>query len=369
MMLKFLSLRQVVLICSSFIIHNTLYGSEITNTQIKIKRMDTEITTLKHRLTQDHHKQHSLEEELAITEQAIGNNIKKLRDIQQMIKDNQKEITALEDKITTLKKQQTQQQRQLAKYLIARYKMGENKPLQWLIDVKNYHHISRLFTFYSYIIHSQQQLITQLKQTTTTLILSQKNLQYTLEKHQQLQQHTLYYQQQLEQEKKHHLVIMQTLKKTIHSEEEKLQIYQRDKAKLTQLLQTLVKQSKSRYIPFNRLQHKLPRPIQHALAIKSINQGVVFLANEGTPVFSVYPGKVVFSDWLRGYGLLLIIDHGQGFMTLYAHNQSLFKNKGEHVEEGEQIATIGHSGGLNENGLYFEIRQRGKAITPMEWLS
>lgn len=100
-----------------------------------------------------------------------------------------------------------------------------------------------------------------------------------------------------------------------------------------------------------------------------MNQGLIFFANEGMPVNAVSTGKVVFSDWLKGYGLLLIIDHGQGFMTLYAHNQSLFKQKGDNVQRGEQIATVGHSGGIKQNGLYFEIRQRGKAVPPLKWLT
>jgi septal ring factor EnvC (AmiA/AmiB activator) len=100
-----------------------------------------------------------------------------------------------------------------------------------------------------------------------------------------------------------------------------------------------------------------------------MNQGLIFFAHEGTPVSAVSSGKIVFSDWLKGYGLLLIIDHGRGFMTLYAHNESLFKQKGDQVKQGEQIATVGHTGGIKENGLYFEIRQRGKVIPPLRWLS
>ena len=99
-----------------------------------------------------------------------------------------------------------------------------------------------------------------------------------------------------------------------------------------------------------------------------MNQGVTFFADEGTVVNSVYPGKVVFSDWLKGYGLLLIIDHGQGFMTLYAHNQSLFKRTGQMVKQSEPIASVGHTGGIRQNGLYFEIRVKGKAVPPMTWL-
>ena len=100
-----------------------------------------------------------------------------------------------------------------------------------------------------------------------------------------------------------------------------------------------------------------------------MNQGVTFFAKEGAPVLAVHSGKVVFSDWLNGYGLLLILDHGDGFMTLYANNEALFKQKGDSVTQGDQIATVGHSGGIKQNGLYFEVRQRGKAISPLAWMS
>ena len=76
---------------------------------------------------------------------------------------------------------------------------------------------------------------------------------------------------------------------------------------------------------------------------------------------------MVFADWLRGFGLLLIIDHGDGYMSLYGHNQSLYKNVGEWVAAGEIIATVGRSGGRDEPGLYFEIRRQGKPADPLRW--
>jgi len=94
---------------------------------------------------------------------------------------------------------------------------------------------------------------------------------------------------------------------------------------------------------------------------------VLIEANEGTEIKSVMEGKVVFSEWLKGYGLLLIIDHGHGLMTLYAFNQSLYKHTGDWVESGDVIATVGQSGGRNQAGLYFGMRQNGTPIDPLEW--
>jgi septal ring factor EnvC (AmiA/AmiB activator) len=81
----------------------------------------------------------------------------------------------------------------------------------------------------------------------------------------------------------------------------------------------------------------------------------------------VHHGRIAFADWLRGFGLLLIVDHGDGYMTLYGHNQSLFKEAGDWVEAGEPVAAVGRSGGRDLAGVYFGIRHQGKAINPARW--
>jgi septal ring factor EnvC (AmiA/AmiB activator) len=84
-------------------------------------------------------------------------------------------------------------------------------------------------------------------------------------------------------------------------------------------------------------------------------------------IYAVYPGKVVFASWLRGMGLLTIIDHGHGFMTLYGHANSLYKKTGDFVQAGEVIATVGQSGGQQDSGLYFQLRDNGKPLNPELW--
>ena len=88
----------------------------------------------------------------------------------------------------------------------------------------------------------------------------------------------------------------------------------------------------------------------------------------GTPVSTVHQGRVVFSNYLRGFGLLIIVDHGDSYMSLYAHNQELLKDTGDWVDTGEVLAHSGDSGGLNKPALYFEIRQNGKPRNPKQWL-
>jgi septal ring factor EnvC (AmiA/AmiB activator) len=96
-------------------------------------------------------------------------------------------------------------------------------------------------------------------------------------------------------------------------------------------------------------------------------KGVLINSQEGSEIKAVSQGKVAYAGTLKGYGLLMIIEHDKDYMTLYAFNQSLYKHKGDSVEAGDVIATVGQSGGRNKPGLYFEIRQNGKPVDPLVW--
>ncbi|HUQ25727.1 MAG TPA: peptidoglycan DD-metalloendopeptidase family protein [Burkholderiales bacterium] len=97
-------------------------------------------------------------------------------------------------------------------------------------------------------------------------------------------------------------------------------------------------------------------------------KGVFIRAPEGRPVKAIAAGQVVFADWMRGFGNLLIVDHGDAYLSIYANNESLLKQVGENVMAGESVATIGSSGGNEETGLYFEMRHLGRAFDPMRWV-
>jgi septal ring factor EnvC (AmiA/AmiB activator) len=94
---------------------------------------------------------------------------------------------------------------------------------------------------------------------------------------------------------------------------------------------------------------------------------VLISAAEGQQVRTVSQGRVAFAEWLRGYGLLIIIDHGNGYMSLYGYNQTLYKSVGDWVKAGDIIAAVGSSGGQDQSGLYFEIRHNGKPVNPSQW--
>lgn len=130
--------------------------------------------------------------------------------------------------------------------------------------------------------------------------------------------------------------------------------------------------------PFARLKGQLAWPVQGRI-VGDFGQpreggpvkwsGVLLEANAGTPVRAVYHGRVAFADWLPGLGLLTVVDHGGGYMSLYGHNRVLLKEPGDPVESGEPIGEVGDTGGLARAALYFEIRQNGEPVNPNAWVA
>jgi septal ring factor EnvC (AmiA/AmiB activator) len=128
---------------------------------------------------------------------------------------------------------------------------------------------------------------------------------------------------------------------------------------------------------FSSLRGKLKLPVKGELTGKFGAQredggltwkGLFIRAEEGQPVKAVADGRVVYADWLRGYGNLVIVDHGAGFLSLYGHNESIAKQVGENTVAGEAIASVGSTGGALDSGVYFELRQDGKPFDPMRWV-
>jgi septal ring factor EnvC (AmiA/AmiB activator) len=349
-----------------------LKAATVSQAQNDLQQVEVKIQALQQTLSHVQNKNELLHQELAQTEKKISLSIQSLRQTQEKILKKKQQINLVEQEIRNLSKKLQDEQDLLAQHLKARYSMGEYQALEWLLNQNNPFDSNRLLTLYQYIVQARQTLIHEILTTRETLLPHQKQLQHDLLSLEQLQHQLLATQQKLKQEKHYNSSIVDALFKQIQSKQQALTEYQQNKTSLSQLLYSLIHRAPTTAPEklFRFTEAHLTRPVQvSGQQLKNVNQGILFTAPEGMPIAAISPGTVVFSDWLRGYGLLLIIDHGHGLMSLYAHNQSIFKQKGDNVKQGEQIATVGHSGGLKENGLYFELRQRGKAIPPQKWLS
>lgn len=361
------------LLCWSIFLTSAI-GSTITpisETQTKLKQLENKITLLKQTLHVVHSKQKTLNNEIENTENEIGNTIRQLSLIQRNINEKQEQIQVVNQLIDTLNHQKISQRELLAKHIRARYKMGEYQPIEFLTNQKAPYTQSRILTYYQYLLTARSQTMNQVIETEARLSKNQKKLYQETQKQHFLKIQVTQHQAQLNSNKNVHTTYKQSLDRELQNKQQKMGEYRHNKGSLSLLIQNLAGRGLTSKHNHSILKHRhLPKPVNTKPEnIKPFNQGVTFFADEGAPVISVYPGKIVFSDRLKGYGLLIIIDHGAGYMTLYAHNQALLKQKGETVYQGEKIATVGHTGRIRKSGLYFEVRDGAKAIPPLEWLA
>lgn len=348
----------------------TVQGASIHQTQTQLSLLENKIVHLQKTLNSDQSEQNHLNKALAETEKKISDSVYQSQSIQLNLHKTKDKVNLLEQQVATLNLQLNHEQQLLAQHVRTRYKMGPFPPLKWLLNPDSAYKKNHIIMLYQYLLRSRLQAIEHIKITKKEYDLANNTLHQELDKQEALQRTFTHYQKNLQQDKQQQVHLIHAQNNTIQSKQQILLEYQKNKKNLAHLLRVLTQRARSQtQYAFSSMRSKLPYPVLAQHTLRDRTPGLVFLAKEGTRVNAVYPGKVLFSNWLNGYGLLLIIDHGQGFMTLYAHNQSLFKRQGDTVKQGEQIATVGHSGGLKKNGLYFEIRHRGKTLSPREWLS
>jgi murein hydrolase activator len=163
-----------------------------------------------------------------------------------------------------------------------------------------------------------------------------------------------------------------------HSRKE-IKVLRADAARLSRLVEELARlaPAQARKEPFSKLRGKLSLPVRGELtsrfgaprgAAGTEAKGVFIRSREGEPVRAVAGGQVVYAEWMRGFGNLLILDHGEAYLSIYANTESLLKQVGERVSAGEAVATTGASGGNEQTGLYFEMRHLGRAFDPLRWV-
>ncbi|MDF1756978.1 MAG: peptidoglycan DD-metalloendopeptidase family protein [Legionellaceae bacterium] len=367
-----MNIFKIVLLLILTIAINPVFSKtdSIVETQKKLNKLEIKIADLEKKLSKANDKKQFLTTELDKTNKNINYYIIKLKKIDQNITIKEEEIKNSQNEINDLNAKLHTMQESMAKYLAARYKLGEKEPLKWLINQDNIQNAERLLTYYKYLVTTNKKLIDDLKSTQDELAVKNAKLDKDLSQLNSLQKQWKKTLRTLNNDKQYQANLISRQGRDIKKKKKTLVSYKENKTDLTKLITSLTKKSVLQTKnPLTKMKKRLNKPINvSSKDLEKMNQGLVFYSPEGTSVQAISSGKVVFSDWLNGYGLLLIVDHGWGFMSLYGNNSSLFKRLGDGVKQGEEIAKVGHSGVLPKNGLYFEIRHHGKAIPPLEWL-
>jgi murein hydrolase activator len=378
---------------------------ELANVQTKIQKVGADVKRLGVEKT-------AQIEQLRRLEKQYGEQINALDSIKSEVQRQEQALRDVRDKIAATEKDVKVQQHSLQGLVRSAHAMGNIEGVDVLLNQTDPALSGRMLVYYDYISKARLQKLQAIEENFKSLrqLASQKDtetqlLQVTLEKKQQETD-------ELQKLKLQREVLVAQLSEDYADKQGQLVSLIHDEKKLESLVASLQKTDdnaerspppepviahksqvseprtqsvlpkpiENRPAPvqtgkaFAELQGQLPWPVQGGIVerfgsrrFETTWDGTVIGAREGAAIHAVAAGRVVYADWLRGYGLMIIVDHGKGYMSLYAFNQSLHKRVGEYVRTGDAIASVGRSGGRSSAALYFGIRQKGRAVDPEKW--
>ena len=331
----------------------------------------------------DANEQHSAElARLRETELAHAEAIANTRSVADRVATLRRESETLEQEQASLLIQKAEQEEILSVLLRAAYMSGDSQALKLLLNGEDLSEGSRMLTYARYLSEYQLQKIEQFQQTLNRLDEVETSRGATLSELENQLQELQQEQATLAQLQAERSQAVSALESTISARSSELEQLQLDRAELENLLEEIARamegvRSFDDVPSFTARRGELNPPLAGPLLSRygesygggSLRrQGIIIGSETGTVVNAVHAGQVVFANWLRGSGLLVVIDHGEGFMSLYGGNEALAVAAGDWVDAGAVIATSG-SGVSNQEGVYFEIRRNGQPQNPSEWLS
>ena len=349
--------------------------------EAKLKTLDKEISIYKKTLDTTQGQKSELEAVLERNEQGINKLVNKIDTIEKALNTTSDKIYSLEDKQKELLAVKSGQQYYIKKQIRAAYEIGSQEYVKVLLNQEDPNEIAKMLTYYDYFNQARSK---QIESYNLTLLGLDRVTQELAEETVVLKSQRMALgtqQKSLANVQKKKQMTLKALINQISTAGSALSKLEQDRGRLEQLLdklrESLANLDTPRIAqPFAGMQGKLLLPVEGRISHRFGNQrnqgklqwhGLFIDAAEGESVYAVHYGRVVFSDWLRGFGLLMIISHGEGYMSLYGHNQALFRETGDWISAGEVIAAVGDSGGQNKTGLYFEIRIDGKPNNPQNW--
>jgi murein hydrolase activator len=267
----------------------------------------------------------------------------------------------------------------LAGQLRAAYLIGPQEPVRMLLNQKDPSRAGRMFVYYSYFGQARAREIARIDSDVQAIGKLDSDLEVQDGKLADLEKQQRTQLSELEQARAQRSSVLADLADRSNTHAQALERLKSQQGGLEKLLKELRRALEKFPIDnndvFAHLRGKLAWPVGGKLVARFGEQraggvkwdGVLVATDRGAPVRAVYGGRVIYADWLPGLGLLTIVDHGEGYMSLYGHNERLFKAVGERVSAGDPIGTVGDTGGSNRPELYFEIRKGGKAVDPRPW--
>ncbi len=392
----------------------------------QVDRKQSELEALKQRLqtlqqefrdTQAHRQEAA--DELRQSEQAISSGLRQLRQLEGERQRTRGELQTLAQQSGAIETRIRQQQAHLAQALRGAYQRGQGDALKLILNGADPNQSTRDLRYLAHLSRAQHALIEGLRADLAQLAALQQSTKKKTSELTQLQVARESEQKKLLADKQTREQVLQKLSAQIQQQRREISNLKRDERSLTQLVERLnrlmaqqaareaaraAQQAKKRQQaekngsgqarkplsvitetpvafrsdrPFSGLKGSLRLPVAGELLNRfgapregggMSWKGLFIRAGQGAAVKAIAAGQVVFADWLRGFGNLIIVDHGEGYMSLYSNNESLYKQVGERVQPGDAIAAVGNSGGQPDTGLYFEMRHQSRPVNPLLWV-
>ncbi len=346
---------------------------QLNQLQSQIKQVDAEVNSLQL-------EKNRLHEQLKEQEIRYGQIARIVKDLQIEIDRQRDVLKEIGRKIEVARNAVVRQKNELERQIRSAHAMGGKERLKVIFNQQDPELSSRMLVYYDYLNKARLDKLKIVEENFRTLTqLENKKQQEAVALTDTLGKYR-HEQNELQAVRKEREKLLVQLNNQYSSKKTQLEQLKINERRLQQLIASLQKSAdgfpfqEGPAKPFAQLKGQLPWPLAGRLIKKfgssraeSRWDGVLINAAEGSNIHAVTRGRVVYADWLRGYGLLTIIDHGNGYMTLYAFNQSLYKTEGEWVEAGDVIASVGKSGGRSKPALYFGIRKKGKPVDPVTW--
>ncbi|WP_044873046.1 murein hydrolase activator EnvC [Pseudomonas sp. LFM046] len=392
-------------------------------TQQQLDKAAKDVTELKKLLQQLQQEKSGVQADLKKTETEMGNLEQQVKDLQQELKKSEDEVQRLDGEKKKLQDARAEQQRLIGIQARAAYQSGQQEYVKLLLNQQHPEKFARTLTYYDYLSQARLEQLNTFNETLRQL--SNVEQEITAQQTQLNEQKAALdgRREQLATARKERQQALAKLNQDFSDRDKKLKAREQEQAELAKVLKTIeetlarqereareAEEARKRALaeqqrqlreqgndsparstsgplvssaggnfggPFAKARGQLPWPVDGRLVARFGSargsdsrakwDGVLIGAPEGSAVRAVHGGRVVFADWLRGAGLLVILDHGNGYLSLYGHNQRLLKNAGDIVKAGESIATVGTSGGQDTPALYFAIRQQGRPTDPAQW--
>jgi septal ring factor EnvC (AmiA/AmiB activator) len=369
------ALKQVIFILLLLIGTQICCAQSFTN---KLADVITKIKNIRQELLANHTAQADAQKHLQNTETSINSLSLELSKTTTQLQQQEQSLQALLIHQKKIELKITRTQHALLQEIKAQYLLGLNRnKTQLILNAKDFHKIERLLRYSHYLTKQTSEKTLNLKQDLAALEDNKKLMVNLTNQTQDLQKQQISQQKNLRLHQEQQKALLTNLDHQVKTKSQQLAELLKNKENLERTIQNLQKKPtsfKSDYLTHHKGRFPWPtegKILEHFgsnIADSELKQnGVLINAPEGQKVYAVAPGKVIFANWMPGYGLLLIIDHGKGYMTLYGNNGVLYKKNKDIVGEHDLIAKVGHTGGQRKPVLYFALRYQGKPINPSTW--